>query len=136
MREKKKTFCSYRRKSPVVLVSIALVITVLAGFVTVFKPAKNPLLETVYAISTPEYPTMAQKPQDTENLEEYEKNYALWKADRELQTQELAHEAGSLNKLIPFFQKSSVSILTQNPEENCVCILRSVCTSRFRCWQK
>lgn len=120
MREKKKTFCSYRRKSPVVLVSIALVITVLAGFVTVFKPAKNPLLETVYAISTPEYPTMAQKPQDTENLEEYEKNYALWKADRELQTQELAHEAGSLNKLIPFFQKSSVSILTQNPEENCV----------------
>ena len=118
--QEKQTSCSYRKKSPVVLVCIALVITVLAGIVTVLQPAKNPLLETVYAVSTPEYPSMAQKPQDTEDSETYEKNYALWKADRELQTQNLQQEAESLSALIPFFQKSSVNILTKHPEENCV----------------
>lgn len=114
--EKRPGKYSYRRKGPVVLACLALVITLLGGLATLPRPQAEPLPETSLAIREASYPEMAQRPLSRdEESEAYEEAYAAWREER---MERLSLAEGCGQALAPFLRESCGAFLTDSPEEN------------------
>lgn len=115
--EKRSGKYSYRRKGPVVLACLALVLTLLGGLATMPRPAAEPPAEEACVICEAAYPERVQRPSATEigDVQKYDEAYAAWREDR---SEQMTQAQLCVEGLAPFLREASRAVLTGSGEEN------------------